>query len=180
MSKTKRKEIGAVAAAALALVAYVGGYVAAERTLLPLWCPAAMALSLSVGSCLLFIRGWQRFTGIESRPTAVLAYLFFVGSLAWFAPLAVNAWPLAGAATYEERVTVVEKEHVTRTKYRRVGRHRRIADGVRHTYYLRVRFADGLEKRYSVSQAEYGRTREHAEKTLVLRRGLLGVPVIRR
>ena len=85
-----------------------------------------------------------------------------------------------GQFACEERVTVVEKEHVTRTKYRRVGRHRRIADGVRHTYYLRVRFADGLEKRYSVSQAEYGRTREHAEKTLVLRRGLLGVPVIRR
>ena len=174
MSKTKRREIAAVAAAALALVAYVGGYVAAERTLLPLWCPAAMALSLSAGSCLLFIRGWQRFTGIESRPTAVLAYLFFVGSLAWFAPLAVNTWPLAGAATYEERVTVVEKEHVTRTKYRRVGRHRRIADGVRHTYYLRVRVAAGVGKRDYVSPAQYGRTRAHAEEKHGFGRGVVG------
>lgn len=176
----KWKETGSVAAAAIALALYVWGYVLAERTLLPLWCPVAVAASLTFGSCLLLVRGWQRFIGVESRLLAVASYLFFAGSAGWFVPLAVNAWPSASASTYEERVTVVKKEHVTRTKYRRVGRNRRVADGVTHAYYLRVRFADGLEKRYSVTPAEYGRTREETEKTLTLRRGVLGVPVIRR
>lgn len=176
----KWKETGTVTAAALALAVYVWGYVLAERTLLPLWCPVAVAASLTFGSCLLLVRGWQRFIGVESRLLAVVSYLFFAGSAGWFVPLAVNAWPSASAATYEEQVTVVKKEHVTRTKYRRVGRNRRVADGVTHAYYLRVRFADGLEKRYPVSPAEYGRTREKAEKTLTLRRGMLGIPVIRR
>ena len=135
-----------------------------------------MALSLSRRQLPALHPGVAALHGNRIPPDSGARLPLFRGPLAWFAPLAVNTWPLAGAATYEERVTVVEKEHVTRTKYRRVGRHRRIADGVRHTYYLRVRFADGLEKRYSVSQAEYGRTREHAEKTLVLRRGLLGFP----
>lgn len=176
----KWKETGTVTAAALALAIYVWGYVLAEQTLLPLWCPVAVAASLTFGSCLLLIRPWQRFTGIESRLLVVLCYLYFAGSVGWFVPLALNAWPSASAATYEEQVTVVKKEHVTRTKYRRVGCNRRVADGVTHAYYLRVRFADGLEKRYPVSPAEYGRTREEAEKTLTLRRGMLGIPVIQR
>lgn len=177
---TKAKEIGTILAAALCLFCYVWGYVLAELTLLPMWCPVAVAAALTAGSCLLFCNGWQRLTGIGSRGWSVLAYLFFVGAVCWFTPLMLNSGAADPASAYEEPVTVVGKEHMTRTKYRRVRRRRQVAVGVSHTYYLRVRFADGLEKRYPVSANEYSRAREEDEKILTLRRGFLGIPVIRR
>lgn len=177
---SKGKEFATIAAATLCLVGYVWGYVLAERTLLPLWCPVALAASLTLGSALLLVRGWQRLTGIGSRSMALLAYLYFAGAVCWLLPLQLNYGLADPESECEQTVRVVGKEHVTRTKYRRVGRRRQVADGVRHLYYLRVAFDDGLERRYPVSAAEFGRTRENGEKSLVLRRGLFGVPVIRR
>jgi len=179
----KGKSFGIVLGA-LCLIGYVWGYVLAELTLVSWWSPVALALALAAGGYLLLGRKfealWRRWTKMEGRPAAMLAYLFFAGSPCWFGPLAVNSCLAPPDSAYEETVTVVKKEHVVRTKYRRVGRHRRVADGVRHVYYLRVAFADGFEKRYPVSQAEYNRTRESAEKTVSLRMGFLGIPVIHR
>ena len=63
-------------------------------------------------------------------------------------------------------------------KKRKVGKHRYVSDGIRREYYLKVVFENGSAKTLHVSSSTYNKAQKGKQKTLALRKGGFGLPVI--
>ena len=61
----------------------------------------------------------------------------------------------------------------------RIG-HRSVPGRTYEVFYLRIEFADGMRRKIQVPSSVYNSCRENHSKTVTMRRGLFGFPVIGR
>lgn len=177
MSKIRASLLVVLLAAGLML--YVLGYVIYGFTLIAPWVPPVVGGAVAVVSGIPLAGKWAVVTRSGSRWVDWGVHVFIVGAVAYCGFLGLNYWYADEASASEETVVVEDRSHKETTRTRRVGRHRFVADGVRHTYFQRIRFADGRAKEISVSRNEYRRYAPGSERVVVVSTGLFGVPVVR-
>lgn len=166
-----------VAFAVAVLGVAVVGYVIYERTLVEWWLPVVTAAVVAVVTLPLARKSWRWLVGGDNT-FLTLCHLYVAGGLVYGLLLTANGLLTDAASAYEEEVTVLGKEHVTRRTGYRSGRHYRTTSRVTDNYYLTVRFADGTVKELPVSRDAYYRAHKDRPRKVSVERGLLGFRVV--
>lgn len=164
----------------MCVVLFLGvlGYVYYEKTLVEWWTPVVFAVFVTVATLPLLGRHWSWLVG-EDKTFGFLCHIFVMGCMAYFLFLGGN-WFLADESTvHQEEVTVEEKKHNERTTEYRVGRRYYRSGRKSHSYYLKVRLADGSLKEMPVTLKRYNRVRTGSTVTISLQEGALGFMVIK-
>ena len=161
------------------LVCVAAGYAFWEKTLAPWWIPVGMALSI-VLLTLPWAKKWSRVTLLKGKTVNLLCHVAWVGTVAYGLFISLNFWLADDASTREVTVTVLDKYMEQHEKKRKVGKHRYVSDGIRREYYLKVVFENGSAKTLHVSSSTYNKAQKGKQKTLALRKGGFGLPVITR
>ena len=110
-----------------------------------------------------------------------MIHLAAVGGLLFFLFLGLNTWIPRTDSIHDEEFEVTDKYSRRHTRYRRVGRHRHLADGYRWSYGIELRRSggDGTETiGQQVSAGEYRRTRVGTTRRLRVYTGLFGYEVV--
>ena len=172
-------DIVRISAMMLLLVAGVYGYLCYEKTRIAGWLPVVLAAGGAVVTMPLLSRRWNRLTGSDDRDINRLCHLFGVGTALYFLLMGGNYLLADPASEYGEQITVMEKIHKVRRHRHRVG-HRSVQGRTYDVFYLRIAFADGMRRKMQVSSSVYNSCREDYPKTVTMRRGFFGFPVIGR
>ncbi len=163
--------------AALLLLAAVYGYLCYEKTLIAWWLPVAFALGAAILTMPPLAHSLRHLTGTDDQTVNRLCHLLGAGALFYFAFLAGN-YLLADAATeHGNEITVVQKLRKERRRSYRSGR-RRVQGKPYTVYYLEVAFADSTRKTMQVPLSVFNACRENRAKTVTMRQGFWGYPVI--
>lgn len=178
MKKKKIKSVLQILAiiACLCLGGY--GYIVYERTIINWWLPVASGVLAASATAPFLNSYWKFFTASSQMWTNVLCHVFFTGILVYSFILIGNKEFSGSQNKHETVVSVVEREMVKRNTYRRVGRHRYVANGHRYDYYLVIATDGGNKKRLPVSHYEYSRARNGSSITAMMQQGFFGYPVI--
>lgn len=164
--------------ASLLLLAAVFGYVCCEKTHIKGWIPVAVSLTAALFTMPLLTARWRVFTGSDDRIVNRLCHLLAFGAAVYFAFMGGNYLLSNPASEYGERITVLKKIRKERRRTYRSGH--RIVRGKPYTvHYLDVSFPDGIRKRMQISPSLYNTCRENTPKTVTMRRGFFGFPVLR-
>ena len=164
---------------ALLLLAAVYGYVCCEKTHIEGWIPVVAALAAALFTMPPLAARWRALTGSGDRTVNRLCHLFAFGAAAYFVFMGGNYLLSDPAGEYGEQITVLKKNSKERRRTYRSGR-RYVARGKSYTvHYLEVEFPDGIRKQVQVAPALYNASRENTVKTVTMRRGFFGFPVIR-
>lgn len=169
---------GRVLIAVIVLILYVMGYTYYEKTLVAWWQPVVAAGIMALLSIPLFGKSWRWLTGTADYWLNLLCHVYVIGGICYFVILGGNYVLADPSSEHEEKVLVVDKEHITRNLGFRSGRRYRTSSRKVHYYHLYARFDNGTEKKVPVSRNEYGRARKNAEHTFNIRKGALGFSVI--
>lgn len=162
----------------VALVLLAGGVALLGRTLVAWWIPAAIAAVPAIATAMPMMPRWQFLFGFSKPLYALPFHLFTVGAITFFLFLGINRWCADKSTAHTEQTTVVEKFRKEHTRYRRVGRNRRVPDGHYHTWHLKLQFSDGRTKDMEVPFTTYRNAREGSHRELTVERGLFGMTVI--
>lgn len=165
--------------AALLLLGAVYGYVCCERTHIEGWIPVAAALAAALFTMPPLAARWSALTGSDDRNVNRLCHLLAFGAAFYFAFMGGNYLLSDPAEEYGEQITVLKKISKERRRTYRSGR-RRVLGRPYTVHYLDMAFSDGVRKRVQVAPSLYNACRENAARTVTLRRGFFGFPVIRR
>ena len=168
-----------ISATALLLMAGVYGYLCYEKTRIVWWLPVAVAVGGAVATIPLLSRRWNRLTGSDDWDINRLCHLLGVGTALYFLFMGGNYLLADPASEYGEQITVTEKIHKVRRQRYRVG-HRSVQGRTYEVFYLRIAFADGMRRKMQVSSSVYNSCRENHPKTVTMRHGFFGFPVIGR
>lgn len=159
------------------LLAAVCGYVCYEKTQIKGWIPVAVSLTAALFTMPLLAARWRVFTGSDDRSVNRLCHLLAFGAAVYFAFMGGNYLLSNPASEYGEQITVLKKLRKERHRTYRSGR--RVVRGKPYTvYYFDVSFQDGIRKRMQISASLFNTCRENAPKTVTMRRGLFGFPVL--
>ena len=166
-------------ATALLLVAGVYGYICYEKTRIVWWLPVAAAVGGAVVTMPLLSRLWSRLTGLDDPGMNRLCHLLGIGAVLYFLFMGGNCLLADPASEYGEQITVTEKIRKVRHQRHRIGHHS-VPGRTYEVFYLRIEFADGMRRKIQVPSSVYNSCRENHSKTVTMRRGFFGFPVIGR
>ena len=168
-----------LSATALLLVAGVYGYICYEKTRIVWWLPVAAAAGGAVVTMPLLSRLWSRLTGLDDPGMNRLCHLLGIGAVLYFLFMGGNCLLADPTSEYGEQITVTEKIRKVRHQRHRIG-HRSVPGRTYEVFYLRIEFADGMRRKIQVPSSVYNSCRENHSKTVTMRRGFFGFPVIGR
>ena len=168
-----------IAATALLLMAGAYGYLCYEKTRIVWWLPVAAAAGGAVVTMPLLSRRWSRLTGSDDADINRLCHLLGIGTALYFLFMGGNCLLADPASEYGEQISVTEKIHKVRRQRHRIG-HRSVPGRTYEVFYLRIEFADGMRRKIQVSSSVYNSCRENHPKTVTMRHGFFGFPVIGR
>ena len=163
------------------LVFWAAGIVMLSRTFVVWWVPVAISLAVSVMLLPLLLRFLRAVIPVGNDIVNVMIHLAAVGGLLFFLFLGLNTWIPRTDSIHDEEFEVTDKYSRRHTRYRRVGRHRHLADGYRWSYGIELRRSggDGTETiGQQVSAGEYRRTRVGTTRRLRVYTGLFGYEVV--
>lgn len=155
------------------------GIVIYGNTLIKWWLPVIPAAILAAGTIPVLAMRWKSLTESDSIILNGACHLFVVFSLVYALFLGSNYYMADDSTIVVEQTEVVKKYSKEHTRYRRVGRNRRIPDGHYYTYHILLRFPDGREKSQEVQLKAYNRIRTGSHRDIKVEQGLWGVPVIK-
>ncbi|MDE5650555.1 MAG: hypothetical protein K2J65_09290 [Duncaniella sp.] len=144
------------------------------------WIPVLPAAMVSLGTAPMLCRKWRRLTDVKNWIVNLICHVFVVGSITYSAFLCINYWGADEASDVTENTEVVNKYRQAHTRYRRVGRNRRVADGEYYSYHLLLKFSDGREKAVEVPFSSYRNVKVGGHRILHVQDGLLGIRVIKK
>jgi hypothetical protein len=150
------------------------------HTITKWWIPVIPAAMVALGTAPMIFRKWERLVDMNSRIVNFLCHIFVFGSITYFLFLGLNDWCADPETIAVEHTEVIGKYQKAHTRYRRVSRRSRVADGQYYTYHIVVRFEDGREKELEVPFNTYRRTRNGSHRDLTVEKGLFGISVIKR
>lgn len=180
--RTMKKRIGnmlRILSAVLLLLAGVYGYVCQDRTLIVWWYPVAAALGAALCTMPMVATKWRILTRSDDATVNRLCHLAAAGTLLYCAFMAGNYHLADPASERSEQVVVARKFRKERHRSHRVGRRMVRAESY-EVYYLELVFDDGRHKTMQVARSVYASSRENSQKTVEMRQGYFGFPVIRR
>lgn len=176
--KNKRTDVGRIVVWIVCLILYTGGYSFYRKTLVAWWIPVSAAAATVLLTAPMLLCRWKALTASENKALLWICHAYVVGSVLYFSLTGGNFLLAAPVSSYEESVLVEKRIERTRKKYRRLTHRRMVPDGVTTTYALQVLFDDSTRKEIPVSRSEYRASRPNDRKTLTLRKGFFGFPVI--
>ncbi|MDE6268653.1 MAG: hypothetical protein K2M04_06185 [Muribaculaceae bacterium] len=162
-----------------AFMMLAGGIALYHLTLTKWWIPVIPGAVAAIATLPAFYNKWDVLTGVSSNWVNMLCHVFVAGSVGYFLFLGVNFWCADAGTDVAEKAEVVEKFQKSHTRYRRVSRRTRVADGHYYTYHLMLRLEDGEEKEVSVPLKTYNRTRTGSMREIHVQKGALGMRVIK-
>ena len=149
------------------------------NTLTKWWIPVVPAITFAAVTTPIFIKRWHSLTESYSLIYNGVCHLFTTFSVAYFLFLGCNYFMADDSTLVVEKTEVVKKYSKAHTRYRRVGRNRRVPDGHYYTYHILLRFSDGREKEQEVILQSYNRIRTGSSRDVKVEKGLFGLSVIK-
>lgn len=177
--KVKKFTVAArVVAVLIILISAGAGYGFAWRTFVRWWEP----LAWGVGFGLAFGPFVKRMFvgGLALGPRmALVASVVSVAALCYGGLMTVNYCLSDESTIHQIDVVVTAKYSEERTRYRRIGRNRVVADGKYKSYYLTLSFENGATRELPVSVSVYSSSRIGSVRHYDLADGFFGYPVFR-
>lgn len=155
------------------------GMVIYEHTIVEWWIPVTAAAIIAIGTTPMLFRKWATLTNMRYAIINILCNLFVAGSFSYTLFLGVNYWWANDTSATQVETTVVKKFKRAHTKYRRVSRRTRVADGHWYSYHLELELPDGRHKAVEVPFSTYKKTRTNNTRSITVERGLLGMDIIK-
>ena len=149
------------------------GCVIYNKTLIEWWIPIAVALALALVTTP-FYRRWSWLMSSD-KIANLLCHWICIGSIGYIAFLGGNYW--FSHSDYQEKALIEGKYQKKIKKVRLQGR-RYITEGFRMEYYLLLVFNNGETKMLEVPLALYKRSKKGNTRTIGLREGYFGFPVV--
>ena len=149
------------------------------NTLINWWATLPIALLPAISTAIPFQSRWRTLSGFSNPIANAATHIFVAGSLIFFLFLGLNYWGADKSTAHVEHTTIIDKHSKEHTRYRRVGRNRRVPDGKYNTWHLTLEFADGRQKDTEVTATTYRRSRIGNHRDITLQRGLFSIPVIK-
>jgi len=148
-----------------------------SETIVAKWLPPVIGLVIAIASMPAGLKLWIKIPVLKRRYVACICHIVVVGALTTFLVLLLNYTCAHSESAYEATAVVNKKYIENRTRYRRVGRNRRIPDGTYQVYNLDMVFPDGTHKGEEVAFERYRHTRKGDSIVYTIQPGLFGWPV---
>ena len=160
------------------LITYGIGLVIWDKTIISIWIPWTVCGILALLSSLTLWRLWMPMLHTESFAPCYVCQV--IASLGIFlcAFFALNSY-CGSAENHTIKATVEKKYYKIRHRTRRVSRRTYTTGEKYYTYYLRLRFDDGVETSIGTTDKFYHRVRTGESLDVEIHRGLFGFPVIK-
>ncbi|MCM1163033.1 MAG: hypothetical protein NC339_02100 [Muribaculaceae bacterium] len=143
------------------------------------WGPLSVALLLSLATSLLLRNVWRPVTSTGSVWINTIVHTVVATGVLLAAFYAINYYGASAESSRTIKAEIERKYQEERHRSRRVGR-RYVASGDAYqVYYADFRLPDGRLHKQRLTPARYIKLRRGSHITLHLRRGLLGLDVIK-
>ncbi len=160
---------------------FVGGMwvVLYHDTMVQWWVPVGVGAFLGVLSWPLTRRVWPRVTGTCRGIINFPCNLLLVGVVTSALFLGINYWGASPSSAETIETTVSGKYRKQHTRYRRLNRRTRVADGYWYSYRIVIGLPDGREKEIEVPLSEYNHIKTGSRHELTVQQGAFGFNVIK-
>ncbi|NPD91098.1 hypothetical protein [Xylanibacter muris] len=179
MKRNKIKNVLQIVAVVAGLCLGGYAYIIYERTLIDWWIPVGYGMLAALFTAPLCLSRWKVFTSSSQRWINGLCHVFFTATIVYSFFIIGNEAFSDSLNDRETTVSVTGRERVRRNTYRRIGRHRYVADGHRYNHYIIITPDGGKEKKLPLSYHEYCRIRKGDRITVIVGRGFFGYPVVK-
>lgn len=178
--KSKWQTTGRIATAIVALTSAGIGYGCATHTFVRWWEPIMWALGIGLASTPMVMKFFAGCLSVKSKWLCMTVSLAFAAAIAYGALMSLNFFLSDRTSAVETTAVVTSKYKEQRTRYRRIGRNRRVADGTYDVYYITTRFDNGIVRDFPVSAQSYANARQGDKKKFTLEKGFFGYTVFKK